>query len=51
MNDARVTKQWKTVEVQLNMASELLLDPSLFEVAQQEFADYRFSEIIKDRHR
>lgn len=43
MNEARLVKQWKVVESQLNMASELLHDSSLFYVEEQPLGDYRFN--------
>ncbi|MBO9492466.1 hypothetical protein J7384_19115 [Endozoicomonas sp. G2_1] len=43
MNEARIVKKWKSVEAQLNLAATLLDDPTLFVLAEQEFAEYRFN--------
>ncbi len=43
MNDPRLTKHWKVVEVMLNQASEFLHEPERFSIKEQEleyYADY-----------
>jgi len=44
MNDPKLTKHWKVVEIQLPQASELLNTPKLFKLKEKSFQDYRYYE-------
>ncbi|MEO1582704.1 MAG: hypothetical protein AAFR91_12775 [Pseudomonadota bacterium] len=41
MNDARLTKHWKTIEVQLSQAAEFLDEPDRFSMLEKELGEYR----------
>lgn len=41
MNDPRLVKKWKAIEIQLVLAAEFLLEPDRFELEQKGLKDYQ----------
>jgi len=41
MNDPRLVKKWKAIEIQLIQAAEFLLEPDNFKLEQKELKEYQ----------